>query len=64
LWELFGGFLMQTIDLTKDLSFAIDVVEEILNSKDGESFISSLRAYKQTKELDNSALLILREYMR
>jgi len=55
---------MQATDVSKDLSFAIDVVEEILNSKDGDVFLHKIRKYKQTGEIDNSALLRLRQYLR
>jgi len=55
---------MQTIDVSKDLSFAVNVVEEILNSKDGDTFLHKIRKYKQTGEIDNSALFKLRQYSR
>lgn len=53
---------MQTVDISKDLSFAVDIVEEILNSKDGDAFLHKIRKYKQTGEIDNSALFKLRQY--
>jgi len=55
---------MQTVDVTKDLSFAVNVVEEILNSKDGDAFLHTIRKYKQTGEIDNSALFRVRQYSR
>ena len=55
---------MQTVDVSKDLSFAIDVVEEILNSKDGDAFLHTIRKYKQSREIDNNSLLRLRNYLR
>jgi len=55
---------MQAIDVSKDLGYAIDVIEEVLNSKDGESFIHDIRRFKQTREINNSALLRLRKYLR
>jgi len=55
---------MQTVDMSKDLSFAIDVVEEILNSKDGDVFLHTIKKYKQTGEIDNPAMLRLRQYLR
>jgi hypothetical protein len=55
---------MHTADYTKDLGFAIDAVEEILNSKDGESFLSAIRQYKETREIDNNTLLRLKNYLR
>lgn len=50
--------------MSQDLSFAIDVVEEILNSKDGEGFLHSIRKFKQSREVDDSTLLRLRKYLR
>lgn len=55
---------MQTTDISKDLGFAIDVVEEILNSNDGEAFLHTIRKYKQTREIDSNTLLRLRKYLR
>ena len=55
---------MQTVEVSKDLSFAIDAVEEMLNSKDGDVFLHSIRRYKQTREIDNSTLLRLGKYFR
>ena len=55
---------MQTVDVSKDLSFAIDAVEEILNSKDGDSFLHTIRRFKQSREIDDSTLLRLRKYLR
>lgn len=54
--------MQTTIDITGDLNSAINAVEEILNSKDGESFIGSIRKYKQTKEIDNVALMQLKKH--
>lgn len=55
---------MQTVDITKDLSFAVDAVENILNSRDGDNFLQAIRQFKQTGEIDDSALLKLRKYLR
>ena len=55
---------MQTIDVSKDLGYAIDVIEDALNSKNGESFLNEIRRFKQTKEINDSALLTLRKYLR
>lgn len=55
---------MQTMDVSKDLSFAIDAVEEILNSKDGNAFLNTIKEFKQSREIDDSTLLRLRKYLR
>ena len=55
--------MQTTINVSKDLTSAIDIVEEILNSKDGEAFIDSLKKYKQTKEIDDEALLQIKKYL-
>ncbi len=54
---------MQIMDISKDLSYAIDLVEEILNGNDGDVFLESIKKYKQTKELDNHTLLKVRNYL-
>lgn len=53
---------MYTVDVSKDLSYAIDIIEEILNSKDGDSFVDSIRNYKQTKEVDDIGLMQLKKF--
>lgn len=55
---------MQTIDVSKDLGYAIDVIEEVLNGKDGESFLNEIKRFKQTREINDSALLRLKQYLR
>ncbi len=55
---------MQTTDISKDLSFAIEAVEKILNSRDGSSFLDAVRKFNQTGEIDDSSLLRLRKYLR
>lgn len=57
-----GGF-MQSVDLSRDLSFAVEAMEEILNSRDGDAFLHSIRQYIQTKEIDDTALLRLKQYL-
>jgi hypothetical protein len=54
---------MQAVDVSKDLSFVINVVEEVLNSKDGDAFLHSIRKYKQTREVDDNTLLKIRNYL-
>ena len=56
--------MQTTIDMSKDLVNAIDLVEEILNSSDGESFLNAIRHYKQTKEIDDDTALRLKKYLR
>jgi len=55
---------MQTIEMSKDLGYAVDVIEEALNCHDGQCVIDLIRKYKQTREVDESALLTLRKYLR
>lgn len=40
---------MQTVGLSKDLSTAINFLEEILNNKDSEAVIETIKKYKQMK---------------
>jgi len=56
--------MQTTVDVSKDLSFAIEVVEEVLNSKEGDAFLHSIREFKQTKKIDDSTLLKFRKYLR
>jgi len=53
---------MQTINISQDLSFAVNIIEEIINSKDGEDFIEAIKNYKHTKEIDDFILLKFSEY--
>ena len=54
---------MQTLEMSKDLGFAVEAIEEALNCGDGQCFIDLIRKYKQTKEVDESSLLKLRKYL-
>ena len=55
---------MQSTDISRDLAHAMEAVEELLNSSEGESFIDAIKKYKQTGEIDNNSLLRLRKYLR
>jgi|GEM_PF-3251957 len=47
---------MQAAGISKDLSMAINFLEEILNNKDSETVIETIKKYKETKITDKSAL--------
>jgi len=47
---------MQATELSRDLSTAIDMVEEILNSHNGADFLETLREFKETKEIDAESI--------
>jgi len=55
---------MQTVDVSKDIDVAVNILEDILNSKDGEDFLQSIREFKLTREIDDFTLLGFRKYMR
>ena len=43
---------MQTTGISKDLSIAIDFLEELLNNKHSEMVIETIKKYKKTKNSD------------
>ncbi len=48
---------MQVTTSPESLSAAIDFLEEILNTKDGEALIESIKKYKKTKSFDEIELI-------
>ncbi len=47
---------MQTAEISKDLSTALHFLEEILNNKDGDAVIETIKKYKQMKNSGSSGL--------
>lgn len=44
-----GGVFMQTTGVSKDLSLAMDCLEDLLNNNDGEIVIETIKNYKKMK---------------
>lgn len=44
---------MQTAQISKDLSLAINFLEDLLNNKDSEAVIETIKKYKQMKTSDS-----------
>ena len=51
---------MQVASIQKDLEFAIASIEKMLNEKDGEFIIETIRKFKKDGALDSYTLLELR----
>ncbi|MFH0703271.1 MAG: hypothetical protein V2B14_07050 [bacterium] len=47
---------MQAIDISSELSLAINSVESLLNEKDGEFVLEVIKKYKKHKNLDSYTL--------
>ena len=47
---------MHTAEISKDLSTALNFLEEILNNKDSGAVIETIKKYKQMKNSSNSSV--------
>ncbi|HSA07376.1 MAG TPA: hypothetical protein P5556_09370 [Candidatus Gastranaerophilales bacterium] len=48
---------MQTTGISKDLSLAINFLEELLNNKDSATIIETIKNYKESKNSNNHGLI-------
>lgn len=44
---------MQVIDISGELKGAINSIEDLLNSEDGDKILEAIKRYKASKNLDN-----------
>lgn len=52
-----GGLFMTKIDISHELSNAIEVIENLLNEENGDKLLEEIRLYKK-KESNNVAISI------
>ena len=55
-----GRVIMQIVEMSHELNFAINTMENLLNSNDGDFVLETIRKYKQKKNLDSYTLMELR----